>query len=90
LLALAALLQADGWLAVYLGADAPVESSVALATRLRAGALCLSASTPDLLEDLQRGLRDAQLSDLTRVIVGGAAAEEPQRLGEIVAALRPA
>jgi len=89
LLALAVLLQADGWLAVYLGADVPLESSVGLAARLGAGALCLSASTPDLLEDLHRRLRDATLPEATRVIVGGAAAE-PQRLGEIVAGLRPA
>ena len=37
LLALAVLLQADGWLAVYLGADAPLESSLALAGRMGAG-----------------------------------------------------
>jgi DNA-binding transcriptional MerR regulator len=90
LLALAVLLQADGWLAVYLGADAPLESSVALARRMGAGALCLSASTPDLLEELRRGVADARLPESTRVIVGGAAAEEPRRLGEIVAGLRPA
>jgi DNA-binding transcriptional MerR regulator len=89
LLALAVLLQADGWLPVYLGADAPLESSVGLATRLGAGALCLSASTPNLLEDLQRRLTTAQLPEATRVIVGGAAVREPQRLAEIVAGLRP-
>jgi DNA-binding transcriptional MerR regulator len=88
LLALAVLLQADGWLPVYLGADAPLESSVALAGRMRAGVLCLSASTPDLLADLQSRLAEAKLPKTTRVIVGGAAAERPQRLGEVVAGLR--
>ncbi len=88
LLALAVLLQADGWLAVYLGADAPVESSLALAGRMGADVLCLSASTADLLADLQGRLSEAQLPDSTRVIVGGAAAEHPQRLGEVVAGLR--
>lgn len=88
LLALAVLLQADGWLAVYLGADAPLESSLALAGRMGADVLCLSASTPDLLADLQGRLADARLPETTRVIVGGAAAERPQRLGEVVAGLR--
>ena len=88
LLALAVLLQADGWLPVYLGADAPLESSLALAGRMRAGVVCLSASTPDLLADLQDRLAEAQLPNATRVIVGGAAAERPQRLGEVVAGLR--
>jgi methanogenic corrinoid protein MtbC1 len=87
LLALAVLLQADGWLSVYLGADAPLEASLALAQRTGARVLCLSASTPDLLADLQSRLREAQLPETTRVLVGGAAAGE-QRLGEIVAGLR--
>jgi len=90
LLALAVLLQADGWLAVYLGADAPLESSLALAGRMGADVLCLSVSTPDLLTDLQGRLANAQLPEATRVIVGGAAAESRQRLGEVVAGLRSA
>ena len=90
LLTLAVLLQADGWLAVYLGADAPLESSLALAGRMGADVLCLSASTPDLLADLKAGLADAQLPEATRVIVGGAAAERRQPLGEVVAGLRSA
>jgi MerR family transcriptional regulator, light-induced transcriptional regulator len=88
LLALAVLLQADGWLPVYLGADAPLESSLALAGRMNAGVVCLSASTPDLLADLRRRLAQAKLPETTRVIVGGAATEHPQRLGEVVAGLR--
>ena len=88
LLALAVLLQADGWLAVYLGADSPLESSVALASRLDAGVLALSASTPDVLADLNSRLAEAELPEATQVIVGGAAAKRPQRLGEIVAGLR--
>jgi len=90
LLALAALLQADGWLAVYLGADVPVVSSAAIANRMGAGALCLSASTPELLADVQGWLNDASLPDGMRVVVGGAAAASDQRLGQIVAGLRPA
>ena len=44
LLALAVLLQADGWLAVYLGADTPLDAAVATALRTNADLLCLSAS----------------------------------------------
>ena len=88
LLALAVLLQADGWLPVYLGADSPLESSLALAARLRADVLCLSASTPDLLADLHGRLASAQLPETTRVLFGGAAAGQQQRLGDVVAALR--
>ena len=90
LLALAVLLQADGWLPVYLGADAPLESSLALAGRMGADVVCLSASTPDLLADLHGRLAEAQLPEATRVIVGGAAAESPQGLGEVVTGLRSA
>jgi MerR family transcriptional regulator, light-induced transcriptional regulator len=88
LLALAVMLQADGWLAVYLGADAPLESSLALTSRLGAGVLCLSASSPDLLDDLNSRLAGTRLPDATRVLTGGAASDPPLRLGEIVAGLR--
>lgn len=88
LLALAVLLQADGWLPVYLGADAPLESSLALADRMGAAVICLSASTPDLLADLTSRLADAELPDSTRVVIGGAAAEPKQRLSDVVAGLR--
>ena len=43
LLALAVLLQADGWLTVYLGSDTPIEAAVSTALRTDADLLCLSA-----------------------------------------------
>lgn len=88
LLALAVLLQADGWLAVYLGADSPVDSTITLARRTGAGALCLSASTNELLEDLHGQLAAARLPETMRVVVGGSAADPPLRLGDVVATLR--
>lgn len=86
LLALAVLLQADGWLAVYLGADSPLDSAVSLAHRVNADVLCLSASTEELLRDLQGQLAAARLPEATRVVVGGGGA--PQRLGDVVTGLR--
>ncbi len=88
LLALAVLLQADGWLAVYLGADVPLVSSAAIANRMGADVLCLSASTSDLLADLEGRLKEAELPDAMHVLVGGAATKSPQRLNEVVVGLR--
>lgn len=88
LLTLAVLLQADGWLALYLGDDTPLEASLALVRHMGAEVLCLSASTPELLADLRDRLADGQVPEAVRVIVGGAATENNQRLGEVVAGLR--
>src|SRR5215218_7469993 len=71
LLMLAVLLRADGWRVAYLGADTPVADAAALAHRLGAAMLCVSACMPDRAGDLGRGLREAEL-DGVRVVVGGA------------------
>ena len=73
LLALAVLLQADGWLAVYLGADAPLDSAGALAAQMGANVLCLSASTSEAAEALERQLDSIELPEALRVAVGGSA-----------------
>lgn len=90
LLALAVLLQADGWLAVYLGADAPLEASVALATRTGAELLCLSASSSEAAKGISKELARIGVPDGLRVTVGGPGVNEQQSLGEAVAALRSA
>lgn len=90
LLALAVLLQADGWLAVYLGPNAPLESSVALAARTGAELLCLSVSSPKAAKAITGELARIGLADGLRVAVGGPGAWDRQSLGETVVALRSA
>jgi methanogenic corrinoid protein MtbC1 len=92
LLTLAVLLQADGWLAVYLGPDAPVESSLALAERIGADVLCLSVTTDESAARLADELERVELPQDLRLTVGGSAIAEAsgQRLGEVVVALRAA
>jgi methanogenic corrinoid protein MtbC1 len=98
LLMLAVLLRADGWRVAYLGANTPVVDAAALAHRLGASMLCLSAALPERAGELDRGLREAELNGV-RVVVGGAgmtpeqAAVLPARyvegaLGAAVRALR--
>jgi MerR family transcriptional regulator, light-induced transcriptional regulator len=72
LLALAVLLQADGWLIAYLGADAPLESALALGRRLDADAVCVSVTMPAALERLTAEL-DAAPAGGPLVVAGGPA-----------------
>ena len=92
LLALAVLLQADGWLAVYLGADTPLESAVTTAIRTNADLLCLSASDATARAELETELADVDVPEKLVVVTGGAAddRETPLRLAEAVAELRAA
>src|SRR5215204_6583964 len=73
LLALAVLLQADGWLAIYLGADTPLESAVTTALRTNADLLCLSASDPEARAAIDADLADRDLPEKIVVVTGGAA-----------------
>ena len=91
LLALAVLLQADGWLAVYLGADTPLDAAVATALRTNADLLCLSARRRHgARRQLEAELAEFELPDKLIVVTGGAVAdrEPPLRLGAAVAELR--
>ena len=92
LLSLAVLLQADGWLTVYLGTDTPLDAAVTTALRTDADLLCLSASDPGTRAALEAELADEDLPEKLVVVMGGAAdgAEAPPRLGEAVAELRGA
>ena len=92
LLALAVLLQADGWLAVYLGADTPLDAAVATALRTNADLLCLSASAAAARAELEAELAELDLPEKLVVVTGGAVddREPPLRLGAAVAELRAA
>jgi len=90
LLALAVLLQADGWLAVYLGADTPLESAVTTALRTDADVLCLSASDAAVRAELEAELADVELPEKLVVVTGGADDEPAPRLAAAVAELRAA
>ena len=92
LLSLAVLLQADGWLTVYLGTDTPLDAAVTTALRTDADLLCLSTSDPGTRAALEADLAGEDLPEKLVVVMGGAAdgTETPPRLGEAVAELRGA
>jgi methanogenic corrinoid protein MtbC1 len=92
LLALAVLLQADGWLAIYLGTDTPFEAAVAAAVRTNADVLCLSASTENAGAELEALLAGHELPDKLVVVTGGAGVDDEvrPRLAAAVAGLRQA
>jgi MerR family transcriptional regulator, light-induced transcriptional regulator len=92
LLALAVLLQADGWLTVYLGTDTPLDAAVSTALRTDADLLCLSASDAGARAAVEAELAAEDLPEKLVVVTGGAAdgRESPLRLGEAVAELRGA
>ena len=72
LLALAVLLQADGWLVAYLGADIPLDAAVTTALRTNADLLCLSASDAAMRAELETALADVELPEKLVVVTGGA------------------
>jgi DNA-binding transcriptional MerR regulator len=100
LLALAALLQADGWGIGYAGADMPLDAAYDLARRLDADILCLSASSGEALRRLEEAHPDRKPGERPAVVVGGSAVQGPlafadvsfpnASLGEVVARLRTA
>jgi methanogenic corrinoid protein MtbC1 len=73
LLALAVLLQADGWCVVYLGADTPLPEAVAVAIARDASLLCLSATMDGPGETVRRDLGAISTENGFRVLAGGAA-----------------
>ena len=75
LLMLAVLLRADGWQVAYLGPDTPVAAATALAESVGATALCFSAASTEVADDLQRELAAAKLPGSMTVLVGGRGAE---------------
>lgn len=87
LLALAVLLQADGWLSIYLGADTPIAAAVATAARTDARLLCLSASTAAGQAALDEAVAELEVPPGVTVITGGGGRDETA-LGAAVAGLR--
>ena len=88
LLALGVMLQADGWLVSYLGADTPVDSVAELVERTAANALCLSFTTPETFEAYTQEVAATPLPATVRVVLGGAAVPDAPRLATAVAQLR--
>jgi methanogenic corrinoid protein MtbC1 len=75
LLMLSVLMRADGWQVAYLGADVPLADAVSLAERIRANALCFSASMPEAAATLSDGLETLGPLESTTVLVGGRATD---------------
>ncbi len=91
LLALAVLLQADGWLPIYLGADTPLDAAVTTAVRTSADLLCLSASDPAARAEVESDVAGRDLPEKLVVVTGGAAPDGfSPRLGAAVGELRRA
>jgi methanogenic corrinoid protein MtbC1 len=86
LLVLATLMRADGWSAVYLGADTPVADAVRLAERVGASVLCLSLALPARASALTAAVEAVEVpSSLTLVVGGaGATAELATRIGALL------
>ena len=90
LLALAVLLQADGWLAIYLGADTPLDAAVTTSLRADADLLCLSARDAGTKALVETELARRELPEKLVVVTGGEPHDSPTRLGDAVAELRRA
>ncbi|MGI9110812.1 MAG: MerR family transcriptional regulator [Gaiellaceae bacterium] len=79
LLAVAVMLQADGWLIAYLGANLPAEESISVARRIGAEVVCLSVTLPESLERLAAELKAAS-TDRPLVVAGGPAVVGARKL----------
>ena len=75
LLALAVMLQADGWVVAYLGAALPIDATLALARQIDADVVCLSVTVPESLELLAAEL-ETQPADGPLLVVGGSGVAE--------------
>jgi DNA-binding transcriptional MerR regulator len=84
LLALAVLLQADGWLIAYLGADAPLESALALGRRLHADVVCVSVTMPEALDRLAAELETAPPGGPVVIAGGPGVSDAPELSARIL------
>ncbi len=74
LLILAALLSADGWGVVYLGAETPVDEALALASLLEADLLCFSVTLAEHMPAIEAAL-ERDRSRRPQVVMGGQAVD---------------
>lgn len=83
LLMLAALLRADGWRTVYLGADTPVAAAVELAEDTGAAVLVLSITMRERADEAVAGAARARRTSPPELVLGGRGASPrlAQRLG---------
>ena len=88
LLMVAIHLRADGWQAVYLGADTPTEEAVGLAGLMGASALLFSASRSEPLARLRADLEAIRIPEGIEVVIGGRATDDRPAAPEAVATLR--
>jgi methanogenic corrinoid protein MtbC1 len=88
LLALAALMHADGWGVVYLGADTPLAEAAALAEERGAQVLCVSATLPEHARAAERELDALARRRPGFAIVRGGAAYEGEPARDAVPRLR--
>jgi methanogenic corrinoid protein MtbC1 len=88
LLALAVLLQADGWQVVYLGQDTPLPTAFELADSLRADVLALSATMADSAAHAEPELERLESRYPAIRILRGGPAWSDERAQDVVARLR--
>lgn len=79
LLAVAVMLQADGWLVAYLGADAPADSALSLARQIDADLVGVSVTLRESLERLAAELETVP-GDGGLVVAGGPAVTKATEL----------
>jgi len=80
------LLEMDGWISYYLGANVPVQVAVEAARERRADLLALSATMTEHRHDARaiiRGLRKTPGLEHTLVLVGGAAFNDSESWREV-------
>jgi MerR family transcriptional regulator, light-induced transcriptional regulator len=71
LLMLAVLLRADGWQIAYLGADTPLDDAIDFARTINARMLCLSAASPERVDELAAALAAVRIPEGTALVLGG-------------------
>ena len=83
LMMLAVLLRADGWQVAYLGAETPYADALALAERVGARVLAISAASRERVQELEREARQEKRPPAVELLVGGAGVEraDAERLG---------
>ena len=78
-------LRRDGWKVVYLGADTPLEDSVALARRVQARIVGLSLAMREHAKTLEQALAKTPLPEGVSLVLGGAGSSPSvaKRLGAV-------